>query len=129
MSARRLRITALVPAAVAVGAVSVAIARHEPGYSLSGRSLLWNAVELVAGFALAATGFAFWGRGRLGPLAVAAGLGWLLVEWNTPGAGSAFVFPSGLVLFLVCPPLVGHAALAYQVRRLGIPERIGLAAA
>ena len=44
MSARRLGIAALVLAAVAAGALSVAIARDEPGYSLSGRSLLWNAV-------------------------------------------------------------------------------------
>jgi signal transduction histidine kinase len=129
MSSRRLAIAALVPAAVAVGALSVAIARDEPGYSLSGRSLPWNALELVAGFALAATGLAFWGRGRFGPLAVAAGLGWLLVEWNNPGAGSALVFTVGLVLFLVCPPLVGHTALVYQGRRLRIPERIGLTAA
>jgi signal transduction histidine kinase len=129
MSARRLGIAALVTAAVAAGAVSVAISRDEPGYSLSGGSLLWNLAGLAAGLALAATGLAFGGRGRFGRLAVAAAVGWFLLGWNNPGAGSAFVFTGGLVLFLVCAPLVGHAALAYQGRRLGKAEGIGLAAA
>src|SRR5690242_14930547 len=126
MSARRLGIAGLIPAAVAAGAVSAAIARDEPGYSLSGGSLLWNAAGLAAGLALAATGLAFGGRGRFGLLAVAAAVGWFLLGWNNPGAGSAFVFTGGLVLFIVSAPLVGHAALAYQRRRLGIAERVGL---
>jgi signal transduction histidine kinase len=129
MSARRLGIAVLVSAAVAAGAFSVAIARDEPGYSLSGHSPFWNAAGLAAGLALAGTGIAFVGHGRFGPLAVAAALGWFLLGWNNPGAGSAFVFTVGLVLFLVGPPLVGHAALASQGRRLRMAERIGLAAA
>ena len=129
MSARRLGIAALALAAVAAGAVSVVVVRDEPGYSLSGRSPLWIAAGLSAGLALAGTGVAFVRRGRFGLLAVAAALGWFLLGWNNPGAGSAFVFTAGLVLFLIGPPLVGHAALAYQGRSLEIPERIGLAAA
>jgi signal transduction histidine kinase len=52
-----------------------------------------------------------------------------LLEWNNPGAGSAFVFTTGLILYASAVPLVAHAVLAYPpgpVRRL---ERVALAGA
>jgi hypothetical protein len=48
----------------------------------------------------------------------ASGLAWFLAEWNNPCAGVALAFTAGLVLHAACPPLVGHAALAYPGGRL-----------
>ena len=123
---------ALLAAGLALGLVSLAIARGEPAYSLAG-----NAPEagagLLAGWSLIAAGLGAWARrpgSRFGPLAVAAGLAWFLAEWNNPGAEVALAFTAGLVLHAACPPLIGHAALVYPGGRLRSPlERVAVAVA
>jgi signal transduction histidine kinase len=123
----------LLPAGLVLGAVSLAIARGEPAYSLGGGSLAAGAVGLLAGWGLLAAGLGAWARrpaSRFGPLVVAAGLAWFLAEWNNPGAGVALAFTAGLVLHATCPPLVGHAALAYPGGRLRSRlERVAVAVA
>jgi signal transduction histidine kinase len=111
----------LLLAGLALGAVSLAIARGEPAFSLAGGSPAAGVTGLVAGWSLLAAGLGAWARrpvSRFGPLVAAAGLAWLLAEWNNPGSDSAVAFTLGLVLQAACPPLVGHAALAYPDGRL-----------
>jgi signal transduction histidine kinase len=106
----------LVPGGIALGVASLSIARHEPGYAFAGRSEARAAVELAAGWALLGVGLVSWGRrpaSRFGPILVLASLGWFLLEWNNPGAGSSAAFTTGLVLSLSAPPLVAHAVLSY----------------
>jgi signal transduction histidine kinase len=106
---------ALLAAGLALGLLSLAIARGEPAYSLAGNAPAAGA-GLLAGWSLIAAGLGAWARrpgSRFGPLAVAAGLAWFLAEWNNPGAEVALAFTAGLVLHAACPPLVGHAALVY----------------
>jgi signal transduction histidine kinase len=128
--ARALRLTVAV-AGLAVGALSLAVARHEPAHSFGGDSALAGVAELLAGYALLAVGLVASSRGRerrLGAILVAASLGWFLLEWNNPGAGSAFVFSIGLALYVTAPPLVAHAILSYPDGRLrSWPSRVGLA--
>jgi signal transduction histidine kinase len=112
---------ALWPAGVAFGVFSVAIAHNEPTYSFGGRSSLWTAAELVAGWTLLTTGLIAWTRrptSRFGVLLAATCFAWLLAEWNNPGAGSALVFTLGLALFAAAAPLVAHAALAFPGGRV-----------
>jgi signal transduction histidine kinase len=120
-------------AAGAFGVLSLTLARRDPGYAFAGASPARGAAELAAGGALMACGLLSWQRRGLhgfGALTTAGGFGWFLLEWNNPGVGSAAVFTIGLVLFLVAPPLVAHAVLAYPAGRLGPPlERAGLAVA
>ena len=133
MSIRTLGIGALIPAGIAFGALSLAIARREPASSFAGELSTRAAAELIAGWSLLAVGLVAWTRRRgssFGPLLVAASFGWFLLEWNNPGIGSALGFALGLALYAVAPPLVAHAALVYSGRRLSAPlERIVLAAA
>ena len=118
---------------IAVGIFSVRVARHDPGYWFAGGSTLAGIALLAAGWALVGWGLAFWvGRpgGRFGPLRAAAGFAWFLPEWNNPGIGSAFAFTVGLCLYAACPPLVGHAVLAYPGGRLAsTAERVAVGAA
>jgi signal transduction histidine kinase len=114
----RRRAIAVVLAAlgVAVGAYSLDVAHDDPGYWFAGASTLDDLALLAAGWALIASGLAFWVRrpgNRFGPLLAAAGFAWFLPEWNNPGIGSALPFTIGLCLYAACPPLVGHAVLAY----------------
>jgi signal transduction histidine kinase len=122
---------ALVATGLALGLLSLAIARAEPAYSLAGSTPIAGAVELLAGWSLIAAGLWAWVRrpsGRFGPLVVAAGLGWFLAEWDNPGAGAPLVFTAGLVLGAACPALIGHAALIYPGGRLRTPlERVTVA--
>jgi signal transduction histidine kinase len=124
---------ALLAAALGLGLLSLAIARGEPAYSLGGGSLTAEVAGLLAGWSLTAAGLGAWARrptSRLGPLVAAAGLAWFLAEWNNPGAGVALAFTAGLVLQAACPPLLGHAALAYPGGRLRSRlERVALAVA
>jgi signal transduction histidine kinase len=116
--ATRLGLTA---AGLALGVVSLAIARAEPAYALGGSSLGAGVAGLLAGWSLLAAGLGARARrptSHLGLLVAAAGLAWFLPMWNTPGAGVALVFTAGLVLQAACPPLVGHTALAYPGGRL-----------
>jgi signal transduction histidine kinase len=123
----------MVVAGVVFGAFSLAIARNEPAYWFGGGSAFAGAAELIAGYALLAVGLIALMRPReakLGAIVVAASFAWFLLEWNNPGAGSAFVFSVGLVLYVAAPPLVAHAVLAYPGGRLlSRLDRIGLALA
>ena len=124
---------ALWPAGLALGAVSLALAREGPAFSFAGSSLGGAAALLVAGWALLACGLVFWGRrpaNAVGPLLAAAGCAWFLAEWDNPGVGSAVVFTVGLVLFAACPPLAAWAMLAYPGGRLASwEERVAVAVA
>jgi signal transduction histidine kinase len=118
------------PAGLALGVVSAVVARSDPGYAFASSPAL-IAAELAAGFSVMATGLLVVraGQRRFGVLLAGAGAGWFLLEWNDPGAGSAFVFTTGLVLYASAVPMVAHAVLAYPpgpVRRL---ERVALAGA
>jgi signal transduction histidine kinase len=107
--------------ALAMGIVSLAVARHGPAGSFAGRSTLGGIAELAAGWSLVAAGVLFWERHRwnaFGLLLTAAGLAWFLPEWSNPGFGTALGFTVGLVGFAACPPLLAHAALAYPTGRL-----------
>jgi signal transduction histidine kinase len=123
----------LLLAGLALGAVSLAIARGEPAFSLAGGSPAAGVAGLVAGWSLLAAGLGAWARrpaSRFGLLVAAAGLAWLLAEWNNPGSDSAVAFTLGLVLQAACPPLVGQAALAYPDGRLRSRlERVAVAVA
>jgi signal transduction histidine kinase len=122
----------LLLAGLALGAVSLAIARGEPAFSLAGGSIAARVAGLVAGWSLLAAGLGAWVRrpaSRFGPLVAAAGLAWLLAEWNNPGSDSAVAFTLGLVLQAACPPLVGHAALVYPDGLRSRLERVAVAVA
>src|SRR6266511_3432685 len=78
-----LRVT-LWPLALAVGVLSLAIARRDPEGSFGGISVLSGIAELAGGWSLAFLGLVFWARHRrngFGPLLVAAGFAWFLREW------------------------------------------------
>ena len=123
---------ALLAAALGLGLLSLAIARGEPAFSLAGGSPAAGVAGLVAGWSLLAAGLGAWARrptSRFGPLVAAAGLAWLLAEWNNPGSDSAVAFTLGLVLQAACPPLVGHAALAYPDGLGSRLERVAVAVA
>ena len=115
----------LVPVALffAVATATVATVDNRPDIARAGDSAAALAGELAVGALLVAAALAAqaWRpRPRFtGPLA-AAGIGWLLFEWNSPGAGPAFT--AGLVLYAVWPPLLAQAALrGPDERPLGRP--------
>src|SRR5918995_22051 len=115
----------LVPVAlfVAVATATVVIVDERPDIARAGDSAAALAGELAAGALLVAAALAAqaWRRRPrfTGPLA-AAGIGWLLFEWNSPGAGPAFT--AGLVLYAAWPPLLAQAALrGPDERPLGRP--------
>ena len=118
---------------VAVGAFSLEVARDDPGYWFAGTSTVAGVALLAAGWALIGWGLVFWVRrpgNRFGPLLAAAGFAWFLPDWNNPGIGSSFAFTVGLCLYAACPPLAGHAVLAYPSGRLGsYPERCAVGVA
>ena len=124
---------ALLAAGLALGLLSLVIARREPAHSLAGNAPAAGAAGLLAGWSLLAAGLWAWARrpgSRFGPLVAAAGVTWFLAEWNNPGAGIALAFTAGLVLQAACPPLIGHAALVYPGGRLrSRPERVAVAIA
>jgi signal transduction histidine kinase len=128
---RLLQATALA-GGLAVGALAIAVARSKPEYSFGGAAALTSASELAAGYALLLVGLIAWARrrqGALGPILVAASVGWFLLEWNNPGTGSAFVFTTGLAFYVAAPPLVAQAVLGYPDGRVrSWLNRLGLAA-
>jgi signal transduction histidine kinase len=117
----------------AAGGFSLDVARDDPSRWFAGTSTVAGLSFLGAGWALIGVGLAFWLRrpgNRFGPLLAAAGFAWFLLEWNNPGVGSALVFTVGLCLYAACPPLAGHAVLAYPGGRLGSGlERLAVATA
>lgn len=110
-----LRVVAWV-VALAAAAVTVAIVRTAPGDSLTGDSVIGLTAEVAAGLLLMAAALMTRPSGGFRVLAVLAAIAWLLVEWNSPGAGAAFTV--GLMLFAAWPPLLAHAALRYRSRSL-----------
>ena len=117
----------------AAGVFSLDVARDDPSRWFAGTSTVAGLAFLAAGWALIGVGLAFWLRrpgNRFGPLLATAGFAWFLLEWNNPGVGSALAFTVGLCLYAACPPLAGHAVLAYPGGRLGSGlERLAVAIA
>jgi signal transduction histidine kinase len=118
---------------IAVGLFSLHVARSDPSFSFAGTSGAAGIAFLVAGWALVACGVGFTlarPASRFGPLIAAAGAAWFVSEWGNPGSGSALVFTIGLCLYSACPPLVGHAVLAFPSGAVPARlERLTLAAA
>jgi signal transduction histidine kinase len=118
---RALIVIATAVLGVGVGIYTLDIVRDDPVASFAGASTGGAIALLAAGWALIGAGGAFWlrtSRNCVGPLLVAAGFGWFLLEWINPGAGSALAFTLGLCFYAACPPLVGHAVLAYPAGRI-----------
>ena len=115
----------LVPVALFVGVATatVAIVDRRPDIARAGDSAAALAGELAVGALLVVAALAAqaWRpRARFTSPLAAAGIGWLLFEWNSPGAGPAFT--GGLVLYAVWPPLLAQAALrGPDERPLGRP--------
>jgi signal transduction histidine kinase len=117
----------------AVGGFSLDVAREDPSRWFAGTSTVAGLAFLAAGWALIGSGLAFWLRrpgNRFGPLLAIAGFAWFLLEWNNPGVSSALAFTIGLCLYAACPPVAGHAVLAYPGGRLSSGlERLAVAIA
>lgn len=109
--------------ALAAAAVTVAIVRGHPGDSLAGDSVVALTAEVAAGLLLMTAALVTRLDRAFRVLAALTAIAWLLVEWNSPGAGAAFTV--GLVLFAAWPALLAHAALRYRARSLSRPA-IGL---
>ena len=118
---------------LAAGAFTLSVTRDGPGYWFASSAAAARAALLVGGVALIAGGMGAWLQrpgGAFGPLLAAAGFAWLLLEWNNPAVDSPLAFTAGLALYASCPPLLGHAALAYPNGRVGARlDRAALAAA
>lgn len=112
---------ALLPGCLALGAVSLIIAREAPAFSFAGTALPGALALLAAGWALLTVALAHWRRRQrnaVGPLLAAASVAWFLGEWDNPAVGRADVFTLGLIFYTVCSPLVAWAMLAYPSGRL-----------
>ena len=105
--------------ALAAAAVTVVIVRGHPGDSLAGDSIIALTAEVAAGLLLMTAALVTRLDGAFRVLAAFTAVAWLLVEWNSPGAGA--VFTVGLVLFAAWPVLLAHAALRYRARSLSRP--------
>ena len=114
-------------AALAAAAVTIAVVRAEPSGALAGDSWPALTAEVAAGLLLVAAASAARAGARLRPLLAAAGVAWLVAEWNSPGAGAAFTV--GLVSYAAWPALLAHAALRHGDRGLSRPAGILLAVA
>ena len=100
---------------VALGGVSLAIARGGPEFTFAGTTT-GSVALLAAGWAVAAAGLAFWlarPRNRFGPALLVTSALWFVGEWGNPGSGSDLTFTVGLLLASACMPLVVWIALAY----------------
>jgi signal transduction histidine kinase len=119
--ARRAIVAGIAALGVAAGLFSLHVARSDPSFSFAGSSAAYGLLFVAAGWTLVACGIAFWlarSASRFGPLIAAAGFAWFISEWGNPGSGSPLVFTIGLCLDAACPPLVGHAVLAFPGGRL-----------
>ena len=114
-------------ALIAVAATTASIVRGDPDLALAGDSSAALAAELAAPALAVVAAIAAWRRGAVFPvLLAAAAIGWLVAEWNAPGAGAAFT--AGLVLYAAWPPLLAAAALrGLDERPLGRPVAVLLA--
>jgi signal transduction histidine kinase len=109
--------------AIAVAALTVAVARRQPEWALAG-SPGALALEVSAGLALARAGLVIQARGpdaRSGALLYATAIAWLVAEWNNPGALGAVVFTLGMVFAYAAPALAAHALLVHGTGHLGSP--------
>jgi signal transduction histidine kinase len=116
---------------VATGVFALHVAREEPELAFAGASAAGAATLLGAGWALIGCGLAFWIRrpeSHFGLLLATAGFAWFLLEWNNPEIGSSLAFTIGLALYAACPPLVGHAVLAYPRGQLSSNVERGILA-
>ena len=102
---------AAAPIAVVAGAGAVALAHAHPAYSYAGASTAGAALELAAGWALAAAGIVVWPRSRSGPLLVLASVAWFAAEAANPASGSSLLFTAGLLVAAAWPAVLLHAAL------------------
>ena len=101
-------------------ATSVGIARREAGFTPAssvhhGVVLLVTVSVLLAGaglvLALRQPPRTSWA------LLLLAAATWLVTEWSSPGANSAFVFSTGLALNALTPAVLAHLALAFPTAR------------
>jgi len=118
---RALAAVAVAGLGIAVGAFTLAVARDDSSAWFAGSSAAASIAFLAAGWALVGFGLTYWlwrAGDRVGLLFVAAGFGWFLLEWNSAEVGSSLAFTIGLCFYLVCAPLLAHAALAYPRGRL-----------
>ena len=105
--------------AVAVGFFSLDVAQDDPGHWFAGgvdgrgRGVPRGR---VGAHRLRARVLGALAREPLRAASRGCGFAWFLLEWNNPGIGSALAFTVGLCLYAACPPLVGHAVLAYPER-------------
>src|SRR5512133_579592 len=131
--ARKAMLAALSASGIALGLFSLHVARSDPSFSFVGTSAAAGVAFLVAGWILIACGVGFTlarPANRFGPLLAAAGVAWFLAEWGNPGTGSPLIFTIGLCLYAACPPLVGHAVVAFPAGRVsGWAERVTVATA
>jgi len=129
-SIRAVRLGVLAGGAAA-GALTLAVVRRSPDYAIAGGSAASTALSLAAGWSVLIAGVIALGRRARRPFGVVAAVAswaWFAAQWNTPGAGSAWVFTAGLVLATVVPVLVADAGLRYLRGRVGAPEIAALAA-
>ena len=117
---RRMGWFAAWPAGLALGVATARLARNDPSLAYAGSGVA-VAIELLAGYALIASGLIWIRRhphGPFGMLVVAGGCGWFLLEWNNPSVGSPLVFTVGLVLYAAAPPVLAFALLTYPANAL-----------
>ena len=118
---------AAVPIVIAAGAGAVVLAHAHPDYSLAGASTGAAALELAAGWALAAAGIVVWPRSRAGPLLVLASVAWFAVDAANPASGSALLFTVGLVVVGAWPAVLLHAVVAGRALvALGYVATVGI---
>lgn len=105
-----------------LGAGTLGVTRASSSFTFPGTSVDGTIALLAAGWAALAVGLVHRARrpaNRVGPLLALAGALWFFAAWDTPGAGSALVFSTGLVTYAAVPAAVAHVTLAYPTGRLG----------
>jgi signal transduction histidine kinase len=118
---------AAAPIAVAAGAGAVALAEAHPAYSYAGSTTASAALELGAGWALAAAGLIVWPRRRAGAVLVAASIAWFALEAANPASGSALLFTVGLLVAGAWPAVLLHATVDDRLLvALGYVTTVGL---
>ncbi len=116
--------------AAVIGIFTLRVADSDPDFALSRPGPFGAAVLLLPAWSLIAVGLTGWWRqqeARPTAWLAAAGVGWLVAEWDNPGVGHSPAFTAGLVLAAVVPPLVLHGAVSYPAGRPDRLERAALA--
>ena len=128
---RRMEWFAAWPAGLALGVATARLARNDPSLAYAGSGVA-VAIELLAGYALIASGLIWIRRhphGPFGMLVVAGGCGWFLLEWNDPSVGSPLVFTVGLEFYAAAPPVLAFALLTYPANALRALSQAAIALA